>query len=226
MSSFSVNPNLILAIVVVPKGLGSKIVHTAMENGLSGGTVLYGTGIAHSFVSHLVGGLLAKKEIVLMAGIKDTVRKCIKVLKDRFDFDKPGAGIAFTIPVCGIFGTKACNCDNIEDEGAYVTMHKLIMTIVDKGKSAEVVDAAIKCGASGGTVIGGRGSGLHETQKVFSMYIEPEKEIVMIVARTEKVKKITLAISEELNLNEEGKGIIFVLNVSEAYGLYREDQEE
>ena len=226
MNSFINNSNLILAVVIVPKGMGSKIVHSGMDNGLSGGTILYGTGIAHSFVSHLVGGLEAKKEIVLMAGPSDTVKKCIQILKEKFGFDKLGAGIAFTTSVCGIFGTTVCNCDNIENEGDMVTMHKLIMTIVDKGKSAEVVEAAIKCGASGGTVVGGRGSGLHETQKVFSMYIEPEKEIIMIVAKTEKVKTITDSISRQLNLDEEGKGIIFVLNVNEAYGLYREDQEE
>lgn len=220
------NPNLILAVVVVPKGMGSKIVHTSMDNGVTGGTILYGTGIAHSFVSHLVGGLEAKKEIVLMAGDKSLLTNCIEILRKKFEFDKKGAGIAFTTSVCGIFGTSRCNCDNIKDEGAGVTMHKLIMTIVDKGRSAQVVDAAIKCGASGGTVIGARGSGLHETQKVFSMYIEPEKEVIMIVAKTDNVNTITESIKDQLGLDEQGKGIIFVLNINEAYGLYREDQEE
>jgi phosphoheptose isomerase len=51
----------------------------------------------------------------------------------------------------------------------------LIITIVDKGSSEKVVDASKKAVAEGGTIIFGRGTGIHEQAKIFGITIEPEK---------------------------------------------------
>ncbi|MEX2364611.1 MAG: hypothetical protein WD597_13355, partial [Balneolaceae bacterium] len=56
---------------------------------------------------------------------------------------------------------------------------QLIVTIVNKGFSGKVVDASKEAGAEGGTIITGRGSGIHEKAKLFNLAIEPEKDIVL-----------------------------------------------
>lgn len=81
------------------------------------------------------------------------------------------------------------------------------------------MDAAKKAGARGGTIINARGSGIHETEILFSMPIEPEKEVVMILSKNETVNQITSAIREELKIDEPGMGIMFVLDVNKSYGL-------
>ena len=83
-----------------------------------------------------------------------------------------------------------------------------------------MIDAATEAGAKGGTIINARGSGIHETSKVFSMEIEPEKEIVLILSRTESTDAIAAAIRDKLKIDEPGNGIIFIQDVNRTYGLY------
>lgn len=98
-------------------------------------------------------------------------------------------------------------------------MVSAIFTIVDKGKADDVVDAAKKAGARGGTIINARGSGIHETQTLFAMDIEPEKEIVLILVEKAVLEPVIQSIRENLKIDEPGKGIIFVQEVTETYGL-------
>ena len=53
------------------------------------------------------------------------------------------------------------------------------------------------------------------------MFIEPEKEIVLIISEEAKTKDIVESIRKETHIEEEGKGIIFVTNVMETYGLVK-----
>lgn len=99
-------------------------------------------------------------------------------------------------------------------------MYNLIYTVVDRGKGEFVVKAANKAGSRGATIINGRGSGIHETSKVFAMEIEPEKEIVLIISPSNLTDSIVSSIRDELKINEPGNGIIFVQDVNKAYGLY------
>lgn len=101
-------------------------------------------------------------------------------------------------------------------------MYHVITTIVDKGKAEDVIDAATKAGSKGGTIINARGSGIHETSKVFSMEIEPEKEIVIILSEADKTEAIVSSIKNELKIEEPGNGIIFVQDVNKTYGIYKE----
>lgn len=213
---------IILLCVIVDQGKGSKVLQSSKQLGITGGTILYGRGLAHNFVAQFIG-LDTRKEVILMAGNQEIVYNCIGNLKETFDIDSPGEGIAFTLKVCGLIGTKECDCEKISEEsGSGDSMYKLIMTIVDKGKSQDVIQAAIKGGAIGGTVISGRGSGIHETQKVFAVYIEPEKEVIIIVSETDKTKGIVDSIRRDLEMDDPGNGIVFLLNINEAYGLYKE----
>ena len=99
-------------------------------------------------------------------------------------------------------------------------MYHSITVIVDRGKAEDVIDAATKAGSKGGTIINARGSGIHETSKVFAIEIEPEKEIVLIISKSDKTEDIISSIKEELEIEKPGNGIIFVQNISEVYGLY------
>lgn len=97
--------------------------------------------------------------------------------------------------------------------------YDLIVTIVNKGDAETVVEASKKAGAEGGTIIYGRGTGIHEKTMLFSMLIEPEKEIVLTLIKKEKTEKVLEIIVEESNLNEPGKGVAFVLEVESTAGI-------
>ena len=98
--------------------------------------------------------------------------------------------------------------------------YELIITIVDRGFSDNVVEATREAGASGGTIIYGRGSSTKENgTSIFGINILPEKEVVMTLAHSDKKADIMRAICEKSNLNTEGKGISFSLPINKVVGI-------
>ncbi|TVQ13774.1 MAG: P-II family nitrogen regulator [Balneolaceae bacterium] len=99
------------------------------------------------------------------------------------------------------------------------TKYDLIITIVNKGNCARVLEASKRAGADGGTIVFGRGSGIHEQAKLFSFTIEPEKDIILTLIVKEKTEDVLNAIVEEAQLNEPGNGIAFVMDVEDVAGI-------
>lgn len=97
--------------------------------------------------------------------------------------------------------------------------YDLILTIVNRGFADQVVDAARKAGAHGGTVFYARGTGIHEIEKFFAISIQPEKEVVMIVVKHKETQAIMHAIVEAAGLNTEGKGLAFSLPIADVAGI-------
>ena len=95
----------------------------------------------------------------------------------------------------------------------------LIVTIVRKGWGDIVLEASVKAGADGGTVLMGRGSGVHEKQKLLGIPIEPEKEIVLTVTSAEKIDPILDEIMRVSDLCKPGMGIAFVVPVEKVVGV-------
>lgn len=100
-----------------------------------------------------------------------------------------------------------------------MTNASLIVTIVRKGWGSTVLEASVKAGARGGTVIFGRGAGINEQEKIFGMSIEPEKEIVLTVVYEARVQTVLDAIVAAAELNDTGRGIAFVLPVQQVVGV-------
>lgn len=97
--------------------------------------------------------------------------------------------------------------------------YDLIVTIVNKGHSEKIVQASKKAGARGGTILHGRGTGIHEQARLFGISIEPEKEIVLTLIEKSKTEEVLEAIVEGGQLKKPGKGIAFVLDTSKVTGI-------
>ena len=95
---------------------------------------------------------------------------------------------------------------------------ELIVVIVNKHKDGVVMKAATAAGATGGTIIHGRGTGFLK-KKFFGIDIEPEKEIVLIIANVDIVENICLAINRELNLEKPNQGILFTIDLNKVIGI-------
>ncbi|NPV80927.1 MAG: P-II family nitrogen regulator [Firmicutes bacterium] len=98
-------------------------------------------------------------------------------------------------------------------------LYDLIVTIVNKGYAEKVVGASKKAGAEGGTILFGRGTGIHEHAKLLGITIEPEKEIILTLIDHQQSGKVLEAIINETELNKPGKGIAFVLEVGKVVGI-------
>tara|TARA_R100001143_G_scaffold63588_2_gene72810 strand:- start:67711 stop:68043 length:333 start_codon:yes stop_codon:yes gene_type:complete len=100
-----------------------------------------------------------------------------------------------------------------------ITKFQLIVSIVNKGDCNKVIDSSLEAGAEGGTIITGRGSGIHEKAKLLSFTIEPEKDIVLTLVPADRTEKVLEAIVKATKLNEPGHGIAFVLDVEKTTGI-------
>ncbi|WP_102026212.1 P-II family nitrogen regulator [Salirhabdus sp. Marseille-P4669] len=222
MSNNSDLTELELVCVIVNFGLGSKVVQTAKKHGVSGGTVLLGKGTLKNRLLDFLGINDVRKEIVLMVSNRKTANYAIEQLDNKFKFIKKHQGIAFSISVCEILGARNYKGSHLKQErGVDPIMYHAITVIVEKGNAEEVIDAATEAGSKGGTIINGRGSGIHETSKVFAMDIEPEKEIVLILSERESTENIVSSIRNKLKIDEPGNGIIFIQDVNNTFGLYK-----
>src|SRR5690606_24324603 len=95
----------------------------------------------------------------------------------------------------------------------------LIVSIVRRGWGSTVLEASVKAGARGGTVVFGRGAGINEQEKIFGMSIEPEKEMVLSITYSDQVQRILEEIVRAAELNDTGRGIAFVLPVEAVVGV-------
>jgi nitrogen regulatory protein PII len=95
----------------------------------------------------------------------------------------------------------------------------LIVSIVRKGWGDTVLEASVKAGAHGGTVMFGRGSGIHEQQSILGIPIEPEKEIVLTLTYADQSEEILREIVRAAELEKPGYGLAFVVPVSKVAGV-------
>lgn len=95
----------------------------------------------------------------------------------------------------------------------------VILCIVNNGFSEAAMDAAKLHGARGGTIMRGRGTISKEAEKFFNISIEPEKEVVMILAKKELINGILKGLYQAVGTNTEAQGIAFSLPVEDVVGI-------
>lgn len=220
MTSHPETADFELIYVIVASGQGSRVLHLAKDSGISGATVILGSGTSSSRVLRALALCELRKEIVLAMAEKASGACFLEALNKTLKLSKPQHGIAFSVPIAGICGSRGCACAGHEKERMENAMYQSVTVIVEKGKGEAVVEAAIKAGSKGATIINARGSGIHETARLFNLNIEPEKEIVLMIAKREIVEKIIRSIREDFQIDKPGNGIIFIQDVRQAYGLY------
>jgi nitrogen regulatory protein PII len=233
-----------LICVIVNERLASKVIKITKHAGAKGATVFYGKGLVKNKVLEILGIDYLFKEIVLIVVEKEQTSHILSVLTEEMHLEKPNHGIAFSINLNnfirgeGLFNpspttkeepahlqgavieTSHVNYyENNEEKNSEEGMYEAIFTVVNKGSAEDVIDAAKSEGAKGGTIINARGSGIHETEMLFAMEIEPEKEIVLILTKKETTQKIIEAICSKMKIKEPGNGIIFTCGVNQAIGL-------
>lgn len=225
----NVNKAYKLIITIVKKGQAKKVVKVSKRAGAEGGTIILGRGTGvHENKSFLGIPITPEKEIILTLVTSEISNRVLSAIEEEAELCCPGAGLAMIINtkaitgIAHLLGIKVHSNERTEgkiDMEKQVVLYDLIVTIVNKGDSDQVVDASKKAGAEGGTLISGRGTGIHEQAKLFNILIEPEKDIVLTLINREKTQQVLQTIEEDVGLNQPGKGIAFVLEVEKTIGI-------
>ena len=97
--------------------------------------------------------------------------------------------------------------------------YEAIFCVINAGFSDDVMFAARKAGAAGGTVLKGRGTAPLEAERLFKITVQPEKEIVMLLVPEDIKDAVLRELYQSVGLGNAGQGIIFSMPVDRALGL-------
>lgn len=216
--------NIKLLLAILNDNPNSKIKSILNKNKIDIKIVTHGIGTASPSILDYFGLVETKKDIYL-AVIPDYLeQKILNQLNKQFKIDSPGTGIALTIPISSSnrYISKAFEKEATVKEDVKVKKekkHHLIITIALEGHLEQVMNAAKRAGASGGTVIRGRGLGNKEAFKLFGFEIEPGRELILNVVEEEIKNKVMEEITKEVGIKTEGKGICIALPVDSVIGF-------
>lgn len=98
-------------------------------------------------------------------------------------------------------------------------LFKTIVASVKPDHTDKVVDAAKEAGATGATILPGRGTGIHEAKSFFGLILEPQSDIILMLIEEHLVQGILKAIAEAGEFSKPGTGMAFVLPVEQVVGL-------
>lgn len=97
---------------------------------------------------------------------------------------------------------------------------ELITVVVQRKDGDRAIDAAMKAGAPGVTSYYGRGTGVRQKLSFLGMFIEAEKQIILIATNKDKVDSILSGVVRELELDKPGRGFAYVQTINRVYGYY------
>lgn len=97
--------------------------------------------------------------------------------------------------------------------------YDLIIAIINRGYADYVVDASRDAGATGATIVYGRGVTGPKDESIMGINLQPEKELILILVERQDKTKVMQSIIERTNINEDHKGLCFSIPVSTVSGL-------
>lgn len=217
---------LYLMVTICSRKNVSGFVDFYAEHHVGAGNVSLGMGTAASDVLDYFGLEADEKGICFNVVTGDTWKTIKKGLQSQLKIDVPGTGIAFTIPLSSIGGKREFSFlmdgqeyEKGEESRLKDTQHELIVAIANYGYNTQVMRAAEEGGATGGTVFHGKGVGMKRAEQFLGVSLVSEKEIILIVTKTEQKNAIMQAIMQKAGLETKAGAIVFSLPVTSTAGL-------
>ena len=189
---------------------------------------LHAVGTASSEIIDALGLGDIEKSVLLSMMPKAFADEMLHKLRSKLELYSPNSGIAFTIPITGTNNHTLHMINNLSDERGSIFKRRapmndmsytLIAAVVNRGYSEEVMQASKSAGARGGTVIHSSRITDGNTLQFWGLTFQEEKEIVLIIARTEEKKNMMQAISDRCGIHSEAKGIVISLPIDSVVGI-------
>ncbi|ANU18302.1 PII family protein [Planococcus maritimus] len=221
------NLNHRLMIAIVKRGASRDVIAAAKEAGADGATVLYGEGIGRNEKPTFLGLPATHEKDVIFIAVDGGIELAVaEAISHAGKLGKSGYGLGFSVHLSQLLGVP--HLDDREDDrkqkrGVELMPEpkdfQLIVTIVNSGDSGQVVKAAAKAGAEGGTILEGRGTGVNEQKKFMNFTIDPEKDVVLTLVPAAFAEKVVASIEQAVDLDAPGKGIAFLIDVENVFGV-------
>lgn len=219
----------VLMITITDRSRGEEFAAWYQRQGVPQVLTALGQGTASTEVLDCLG-LEATEKAVLLCMAPYSPRMVRRAAKELW-LDVPGRGILMTVPVSSIGGAAARDYmlqqqEEAEEMTEKELTHELIVVITNQGHTDQVMDAARAAGATGGTSVHAKGTGTELAKKFFGVSIAAEKELVLILARSEVRNPIMKAVMAQAGMRTAAQSLVFSLPVSDIAGLRRLDGDE
>lgn len=220
------SPQMVLMITVVNRGFGERVASILADAGSNFHILTLAKGTADTKLLDYLGLGETDKDLVISSAPAEVSKSLLDLLDTKIQLHKTGHGIAFTVPIHSIGNSAALNClkgsfqtGQEEIEMSQNKKYELIVTISNRGYTDDIMEAARSAKATGGTAFHARRVGVKEAESFFGVTIQPEKEVIFLLALQEDKDSIVKAITENTELQTNAKSIVFSLPVNDVAGL-------
>ncbi|PKL62247.1 MAG: transcriptional regulator [Methanomicrobiales archaeon HGW-Methanomicrobiales-2] len=216
----------VLMVTIFDRGQDKRVMDLFTGEGVTFNLLTLGRGTANSQILSFLGLGETEKMLLFSTMSSEASNVLLKRVGEVVGPDKPNRGIAFTLPVHSVFGAPAVKdllgiseIGRGEQHMGERGEHDLIVVIANRGFADVVMETAKRAGATGGTVIHARGTGSKEMEKFFGVAILPEKDLILIVVKSESRCGIMEAIVAEAGPQTDARAVTFSLPVNGVVGM-------
>ena len=215
-----------MLLSIVERDKGAKLIKDLKNRNIRLNFQTVGFGTAPTEMMDIFGLGSNDKDIVISLGAEGSVLDLMSNFGATFDTRSKYGGlmIVLNLSAASRVLTEILHFDNKTLEKGNETMknehqNNLIVISVNEGFSDEVMKAARKAGATGGTVIKGRLADIEQFAELPSATAEEEREMLLILAPLNIARQIMDDVNREFGLNTEANGTVFAIATEKAYKI-------
>ncbi len=225
--NIKIEPRLLL--LIGSQKLGKKAEKLLKDAGVPVQYHVFARGTVSDDIKDIMGIGSTDKSLIVSVAPREISGLLLKEMRKKLYLGTPNTGVAFTVPLTG--ATKRI-VSHMEDVAKKSTIEKkgdemeikysMVMAFVNQGFSEEVMSAARQAGAGGGTVFHSRRVGNEDSLHLFGISVQPEREIVMILAPKESKRAIMEAINSSCGTHTPADGTVVSIPVDMVEGLEKD----
>ena len=221
------NKKIMLLLSIVEQGRGKKLIKdlNALKIHVNFQTV--GLGTAPTEMMDIFGLGTNDKDVVISLSAESDVRDMIANFGEAFQSHSKYGGlmVVLDISAAGRVLSEILHFNSNQNaEKESMTMknehhNNLIVISTNEGYSEDVMQAARKAGATGGTVIKGRLADVEQFAEFMDSKVDGDREMLCILAPSKVSKQIMEEVNREFGLSSPANGIIFALPAEKAFKI-------
>lgn len=217
-----------MLVAITERGNGKTLTRKMDTMGVGCLMRCYGQGTASSEMMDILGLGSSEKDIVIAMGKESAVEDVVREYSDTLRSAARGGGIMMLLSptavgnlTATILSMRAASTAESREVKPMKNehQHSLILITVNQGYTDQVMQIARKAGATGGTVVRARLAGSDPETVFQGMELQPEREILAILAPDSIRDQVMEDVNREFGLRSEAGGILCSLPVDKAFKI-------
>lgn len=222
------NDRIEFLVTIVERGKGRDLIRFLNKHQVSFHLEFTGQGTATSEMLDVLGLNTKEKDVVISMGTRKAVRSLTGAIDAGLWEISRSRGLMMQLRLTAVNNLISAaliqSAEEIflpENEEKMVNEfdHSLLLIAVKQGYTEIVMQTARKAGATGGTVIRSHMAGTEQFEDNYGIRIDPEKEIIAILAPNSLRDAILDAVNSEHGVRSPAQAILCALPVDKAFKI-------